>query len=178
MGHPPGAVILPRADPVLARYVAGAVHDPLGLRAELAGLLIADGPPAGQLCATAWVFDAPVERMLLVFHRSLGWSNPGGHVEYGETPATTSARELQEETGLGLEPAWDEPAVLQVSGTAHRHWSLGYLFFADCEVALHAESRAAPVSWFLLDRLPPHRAPDLGVLLRAFAPWARCVAGL
>jgi 8-oxo-dGTP pyrophosphatase MutT (NUDIX family) len=33
------------------------------------------------------------------------WGMPGGHVEPGETPAETAARELLEETGAEVDPA-------------------------------------------------------------------------
>lgn len=33
------------------------------------------------------------------------WMTPGGHVELGEQPAVTAARELEEETSLAVDPA-------------------------------------------------------------------------
>ncbi|RRR72825.1 MAG: NUDIX domain-containing protein [Candidatus Viridilinea halotolerans] len=48
------------------------------------------------------------DRVLLVRHRggALPWSLPGGGVERGESPATTSVREVQEETGCPSEPQY------------------------------------------------------------------------
>lgn len=35
-------------------------------------------------------------------HGEGSWSVPGGHLEYGETPQQTAAREISEETGLSV----------------------------------------------------------------------------
>lgn len=47
-------------------------------------------------------------RMLLVRHRGgkLPWALPGGGVERGESPTTTSIREVQEEAGCLSEPRY------------------------------------------------------------------------
>lgn len=39
-------------------------------------------------------------RVLLVRGRSGLWSTPGGHLDFGETPAECAARETEEETGV------------------------------------------------------------------------------
>lgn len=38
-------------------------------------------------------------------HAGGTWSFPGGHLEFGETPAACAAREAMEETGIALDPA-------------------------------------------------------------------------
>jgi 8-oxo-dGTP diphosphatase len=54
--------------------------------------------------------------VLLVDHRNARlWLPPGGHVEPGEHPATTAARELEEE--LGVTGAADAPIFLTVTET-------------------------------------------------------------
>ena len=89
MGHPARAVQLPAAgyeglaDDV-ERVTAWHGAPPSMLAALLRG--DATNSPA-QLAAIAWVFDATRSRLLLVRHRTFGWSCPGGHVEHGEDPA-------------------------------------------------------------------------------------------
>ena len=102
MGFPGGTVDLPGpARPELAAIVAGALLDPYGHGERLVAALRGEVPVApGHLATNAWVFDAGGERLLLVRHRTLGWVNPGGHLDVGELPADGAARELAEETGL------------------------------------------------------------------------------
>ena len=180
MGHPPGAVTLPRpgyADlaPGVERIAAWWGARP----GQLAALLRAtdgsgtDGPGTDQLAAIAWVLDPAGRHVLLVEHAAYGWSCPGGHVEVGETPAAAAARELAEETGLVLAPTTDQPVTLTVaaapagpSGPAHRHWILGYRFTADPTAALRPEC-GAPLAWHDVGALPAPAVEDLAPLLAA-----------
>jgi 8-oxo-dGTP pyrophosphatase MutT (NUDIX family) len=180
---------VPGADEALARLAASAAVDPLGHGALLAEALRAGGTshegdrgeeraargrtPAGHLCATAWVLDPSGTSTLLVRHRSLGWVEPGGHLERGEDPARAAARELREETGIDAVPVLPHPAVVHAgpfpargSEPAHHHWNLGYLFVVDRSVATRAEP-GAPVAWFDLDQLPSPAVADLPVVLPA-----------
>ena len=85
MGHPPGAVSLPSPAyaglaPAVERIAADASWG--ATPAELAALLRDDGPPGDdQLAAIAWVLTPDRAQLLLVDHRTYGWSCPGGHVE-------------------------------------------------------------------------------------------------
>jgi 8-oxo-dGTP pyrophosphatase MutT (NUDIX family) len=138
----------------------------------LAALLRGDGPSTeDQLAAIAWVLDPAQRQVLLVEHRSFGWSCPGGHVHVGESAAEAAARELCEETGLDLEPPAADPITLSVAeaagdgaGPAHRHWTLGYRFTADPDASLVPERD--PVAWHPIDALPARRVADLDPLLR------------
>ena len=60
--------------------------------------------------------DPETGDVLLVDHRNARlWLPPGGHVEPGEDPAVTAARELEEE--LGVSGAAKKPIFLTVTGT-------------------------------------------------------------
>jgi 8-oxo-dGTP diphosphatase len=73
--------------------------------AEAAGNIIADRPlsePVVRVGVAAWIYK---DGKVLMgkrkgSHGAGSWSLPGGHVDFGETPATTVAREIMEETGL------------------------------------------------------------------------------
>lgn len=67
--------------------------------------------------ASAIVFDAPLEHVLLVHHKKIGkWLYPGGHVDENQTPAEAAMREVEEETGVHTQvvcdPLFAHPAVV------------------------------------------------------------------
>jgi 8-oxo-dGTP diphosphatase len=174
MGHPPGAVVLPSpAHASLAPAVERIEAWWGGRPDELAALLrAADDDRDDQLAAVAWVFDRASSHVLLVDHRSYGWSCPGGHVEQGETAAAAAGRELAEETGLVLEPVTADPVTLTLAHTGdHRHWIVGYRFEADRRRRLAPERD--PVAWHRVDDLPPVSVPDLATLVGALTTPAR-----
>jgi 8-oxo-dGTP diphosphatase len=170
MGHPPRAVLLP--SPALA-WLAPAVERIGawwgGRPAELAALLRGAGDERGdQLAAVAWVFDPGATRVLLVEHRSYGWSCPGGHVELGEDPVDAACRELAEETGLDRRPVSVDPVTLTLADSGdHRHWILGYRFEADPVHPLVPERD--PAAWHRVDELPRPCVPDLATLVGVLA---------
>jgi ADP-ribose pyrophosphatase YjhB (NUDIX family) len=168
MGHPPGAVCLPSPAyvglaPAVARIGASWGATP----AELVALLGDDGPPgADQLAAIAWVLSPDRGQLLLVEHRTYGWSCPGGHVEHGEWPSTAATRELEEESGLHLAPVDDDPVTLTLVhapadsiGPPHRHWLLGYRFVADPATPLVPERD--PLAWHPASALPRDVIADI-----------------
>ena len=179
MGFPGGTVDLPDgARPELAAIVARAWLDPYGDAARLVDALQGGPAEPGHLATNAWVFDPDVASVLLVRHRLLGWVNPGGHLDDGETPAAGAARELAEETGLDVplldaRPALVRAVVLPARGPdpAHWHWNLHHLFIADPAVALKPEE-GSPVDWYPFDALPTNRIADLDALLALLAPLA------
>lgn len=179
MGYPGNTVELPCAAPERISELAGLVLDPDDRFDDLLALLsFGVGDPAGHLCSCAWVIDDQAEWALLVKHRRLGWVNPGGHTESGETLADGASRELAEETGLRLSPAIDRPILLQPvvfpagEHKAHVHWNVGYLFVASRHEELTAED-GAPVAWWPIDALPADAVPDLATNLAGIAGWWR-----
>jgi 8-oxo-dGTP diphosphatase len=67
--------------------------------------LVTSRPPVDTPVATeVWVFTPDLQKVLLVRHRWRGWVPPGGKVDPGEHPWEAARRELQEETGLAVDP--------------------------------------------------------------------------
>ncbi len=73
------------------------------------------------VAADVWVFTPDFRKVLLVNHRWRGWVPPGGKVDPGEHPRDAACRELQEETGLRVQPGLT-PAAAAVR-RFHAQWS-------------------------------------------------------
>jgi ADP-ribose pyrophosphatase YjhB (NUDIX family) len=181
MGFPGGTIDLPGpARPELADVIETARLDPYGHGERLAAALRGEVAVApGHLATNAWVFDGGAEELLLVRHRTLGWVNPGGHLDLGELPVEGAARELTEETGLAITPIDPRPALVRAAvfpagaaGPAHWHWNIHHLFVADPAAVLTPED-GSPVQWFGVDALPDDRVADLEELLGLLVPLAR-----
>lgn len=178
MGFPGGTVDVPgppRLD--LAAIVGTARLDPYGHGQRLVEVLRHGLPIApGHLATNAWVFDPDARHVLLVRHKTLGWVNPGGHLDNGEMPAAGAARELAEETGLVLPPLDERPGLVRAAvfpargdQPAHWHWNLHHLFVGDPALPLRSEE-GAPAAWFPVDDLPEPRVGDLDELLAVLRP--------
>jgi 8-oxo-dGTP diphosphatase len=108
------------------------------------------------------------EGILLVDHKNAGlWLPPGGHVEEGEHPRKTVARELREE--LGFSPRHEIAAPLMVTCTTtvgstagHTDVSLWYVVnAARSQPMFYDEQEFNGIKWFEfsaapLDRSDPH----------------------
>ena len=78
-----------------------------------------DLPPKHLVCYAAVVDPADMS-VFLVEHRNAGrWLPPGGHMEPGELPHETAAREIQEELGIAADftAAGDAPLFVTVTTT-------------------------------------------------------------
>lgn len=115
--------------------------------------------------------------VLLVDHRNAQlWLPSGGHVEPGEHPRSTVARELEEELGIQVNAAEIGPPLLltcsmTVGLTAgHEDVSLWYVLKADRRVPPRFDaSEFHSVRWFAFDEVPlgrsdPHMARFLAKL--------------
>jgi ADP-ribose pyrophosphatase YjhB (NUDIX family) len=109
-------------------------------------------------CAGVTVLDG--DRVLLV-QRSVppgegSWATPAGHLEVEEEPRVGAARELEEETGLSVDPAalvLLEATQLEQFGEKHVV-SVGYAASAaDVTGTPEAGSDAAAVEWVPRERL-------------------------
>jgi 8-oxo-dGTP diphosphatase len=115
--------------------------------------------------------DPETGDILLVDHRNARlWLPPGGHVEPGEHPATTAARELEEE--LGVTGAAETPTFLTVTvtvGVDYGHTDVSLWFPATVrrdEPLRVDESEFASVRWWSRAELatadPARFEPHLG----------------
>lgn len=115
-------------------------------------------PPRHLVSYFAVVDDGHI---LLVDHRNAQlWLPPGGHVEPGEHPRDTVARELQEELGMGLPHAIAAPLLITVTTTVgvtagHTDVSLWYVIHADRTQAInHDDAEFQSIQWFAFDQVP------------------------
>jgi 8-oxo-dGTP diphosphatase len=117
------------------------------------------------------------DHVLLVDHRNAGlWLPNGGHVEPGEHPRATVARELREELGLELSETPEAPVMLTISETVgitagHTDVSLWYVIDADRSTALEFDAgEFHAVRWFHFDEAPVDRSdPHLARFLSKLA---------
>ena len=133
--------------------------------------------PDPHLVAYVLVIDRASRAVLLCDHRLAGlWLPTGGHVEPGEAPAATAAREAREELGVPLpfDVAYGErPFFLTVTETtgppASRHTdvSMWFAFAGTRGMALTPDEREfRGIRWWALDDLatadPAAFEPHLG----------------
>jgi 8-oxo-dGTP diphosphatase len=101
------------------------------------------------------------EQILLVDHiNAQRWLPPGGHVEPGEHPRETVARELLEELGVMLETPLNAPLFLTRTKTVglsagHVDVSLWYLVRINKEFPLrYDQSEFKSARWFAFSDIP------------------------
>jgi len=119
--------------------------------------------------------------VLLVDHKNAQlWLPTGGHVEPGEHPRATVARELREELGLELGGGVEGPLMVTISETVgitagHADVSLWYVINADRRVSLDFDAEEfQSVRWFHFSEAPVSRSdPHLERFLRKLALTSR-----
>jgi 8-oxo-dGTP pyrophosphatase MutT (NUDIX family) len=117
------------------------------------------------------------EYVLLVDHKNAQlWLPSGGHVEPGEHPRATVARELREELGIELEHPLEPPLLVTCSTTVglvagHTDVSLWYVVNEDRRRDLHWDiEEFNSVRWFAFTEAPLSRSdPHMGRFLRKLA---------
>lgn len=110
----------------------------------------------GHLTASAVVFDAAEDRVLLMHHAKLRrWLQPGGHVDGQGDLAAAARREATEETGIeGLEVV--EPAVdldihrIPARGDepAHDHLDVRFVVRAPHDAVVVPNHESTELRWF------------------------------
>ena len=120
-----------------------------------------------------------VRRGRVLLGRRLGshgagtWAPPGGHLEYGESPAQCGRRELLEETGLTAGRITPGPYTSDVFEDEDRHYVT--LFLVATEVAGEPDAREPAKcegwEWFPWSRLPtPLFAPVQSLRAQGYVP--------
>jgi ADP-ribose pyrophosphatase YjhB (NUDIX family) len=158
---------------VLADRLAGAGHevqwdsalpgrrrfysfDPFGNRLELLDEGPTDGisPRVGVGCIVV-----RSGRILLVRTRSGFWSTPGGHLDFGETPAECAVRETEEETGVRVADVGFVAITNDVFEDRGAHyvtiWMRGEAL--DDDVLIGDTAEIAEAGWFDPASLPSPR---------------------
>ena len=149
-----------------------AVWAVLALFAAGAAVLVAlFGPVRPPSVLDALAEDGSVDTaqlVLLVEHRTFGWSCPGGHVEPGETLVEAVVRELFEETGLSGVPD-ERPFRFDRNDRCARDPETSdvlnhFRVVVDSSLPLSGEP-GQQARWFAWDDLPEHRIHDIDVVL-------------
>ena len=89
-------------------------------------------------------------------HEAGTWSTPGGHLDFGETPAACAARETEEETGVRVSGLRFVAITNDIFEATGKHY-LTIWMRAESSVgdpAIGAPTEVAEVGWYDLDDLP------------------------
>ena len=102
----------------------------------------------GHFTASGFVVSPDGSSLLLIHHRRLDrWLQPGGHIDPEDaSPIAGAAREVTEETGVGVEPILPDLIDLDIHSIpprgpepAHEHFDLRFAFRALNEVLVAAD---------------------------------------
>jgi len=131
------------------------------------------GTDRGELIhVTASAVVVSSHGVLLHVHKRLRrWTLPGGHVDPGEHPGETAARETMEETGVPAAHPGDGPVVVHLdvyrSARAHTHLDLRYLLHAPPLRPDPPPNESQHVAWFGWDEALAVVDPGVAAALRS-----------
>ncbi|MFI7419468.1 NUDIX hydrolase [Nonomuraea sp. NPDC049684] len=136
----------------MTRVMASSTVPWIPVEHRLDVILSSDLPPAdGTTSAFAFVTDSIGRTLLTCVDRpGRGWDVPGGHLEAGENATEAAVRELQEETGLLLEPpalsvfAWQRVELLRPAPAGYRYAPLTYMAMFRARLAAPGAATAPP----------------------------------
>lgn len=112
------------------------------------------------------VVRADGQLLMVRNHRGL-WSTPGGHLDFGETPAECAARETLEETGIVVTDVEFVAISSDVLPDSGRHYLTVWMRATAPAVApvIGDTAEIAEAAWFAPDALPGPRQLYLENLL-------------
>jgi len=129
----------------------------------------------GHITASAAVFDATGDRVLLTLHPRLGrWVQLGGHCEPEDADIAAAAlREATEESGISGLNIDTTPAALHVHpltcslGVPTRHLDVQYAAIAPAGAEIAISDESLDLRWFPADALPEDTDEALRYLVTA-----------
>lgn len=97
--------------------------------------------------------------LLMVQNQRGFWSTPGGHLDFGESPAECAARETFEEAGIRVGAVEFVAITNDVLHDAGRHYLTIWMRadVADSELLIGDPAEIAAAQWFAPDALPEPR---------------------
>lgn len=95
-------------------------------------------------------------KILLVREHRGFWSTPGGHLDFGESPAECAAREALEETGIVVSKLRFVAITNDLLGDIGKHyvtiWMRGEAVSAD--IVIKDAEEIAEAGWFAAEQIP------------------------
>lgn len=97
--------------------------------------------------------------LLMVQNRRGFWSTPGGHLDFGESPAECAARETFEEAGVRVTDVEFVAITNDVLRDAGRHYITIWMRadVGDAALAIGDRAEIAAAGWFAPENLPEPR---------------------
>lgn len=89
-------------------------------------------------------------------HGAGTWGPPSGHINFGEAPEQTAARETQEETGVSIKNIAFRGVTNDVFTQEQKHYITLWFEaeYASGELKVQAPEEESAVGWFAQDALP------------------------